>query len=129
MCVFKRKLGQNPTYPGPLRGGRVCVAFGALLQSALVTPHGAVCRKSSRAKREILSSTIAKIKINCEGFIEEEMLLLVCVSCHWVPSLILIHMNTPDISLLVRVSRICCRKHKHGHKCNKHGHKNSTFFF
>lgn len=36
----------NPTYPGPLRGGRLCVAFGALLQSTLITPHRTVCWKS-----------------------------------------------------------------------------------
>lgn len=42
--------GTNPsdsTYPGPLRGGRVCAAFDALLQAAFIAPHRAVCRKPS----------------------------------------------------------------------------------
>lgn len=34
-------------YPGPLRGGWVGVAFGALFQSALITPHGTISRKPS----------------------------------------------------------------------------------
>lgn len=34
-------------YPGPLRGGWVCAAFGALLQPALIAPHRTVRRKSS----------------------------------------------------------------------------------
>lgn len=40
-----------------------------------------------------------------------KMFLLVCISGHRVPSLILIHVNAPDISLLVHLSRISCRKH------------------
>jgi len=45
------KRGFNPTYPGPLRGGRVCLSFAALLQSALITPHRPVSRKSSGGKK------------------------------------------------------------------------------
>lgn len=101
----------------------MCVAFGALLQSALVTPHRAVCRKSSGAQtKKVKDSPVNSLLTRkilerlCET--EDDMFLLVCISCHRVPSLILIHMNTPDISLLVHLNRFPCSARKHGHKCN-----------
>ena len=45
------------------------------------------------------------------------MFLLVCISRHGVPPLILIHVNAPEVSLLVNLHYILCMKHKFGHRC------------
>lgn len=45
-----------------------------------------------------------------------ERFLLVCITRQRVPPLVLVHMNVPDVSLLLRRSRFDCRAH--GHQCN-----------
>lgn len=62
-----------------------------------------------------VAGTAAKLKIKRKDLktIKDGGILLVGISSHGVPSLILIHMHAPDITLLVHLSGISCWKHRH----------------
>lgn len=110
------------------------VPSGAFLQPALIAPHRAVSWKSSggarkkkkkKKKRYVLrcsqrsqQTTAAQIKMQT---LVKKGLLLVCVSCHGVPPLVLVHMDTPHVALLVPLSCISCRTHEHAQRCDASG--------
>lgn len=64
-----------------------------------------------------MARTAAKLKIKCKDLktVKDGVgcvrgaTLLVCISSHRVPSLILIHMHTPDVGLLVHLNGTSCR--------------------